>query len=79
MADHDLSDVLNFFRPLSEWDKSLIGFEPSTQPVDPSLAEDVRSLQQIVAECAAAGTPHKIVVDAGGFLCVWRKASDFWD
>lgn len=79
MADHDLTAILESFCPVNEWDLSLVGFEPSTQPVDPAIPEDIRSLRKIVLECQAAATPHQVVVDDLGFLCVWRKSTRFWD
>lgn len=78
MPDHAHAD-LNALSPVDEWDQSLIGFEPSTQPVNPAVAADMESLRQIVRECRAAGKPHRIVRDSAGLLCVWRKATSFWD
>jgi hypothetical protein len=60
-----------------EGDRSLVGYEPQSEPLCP--IEDEDTILRAIADARNRGTDHKVVRDRHGKISVWRRAHDFWE
>lgn len=56
----------------------LVGYEPSTVPLDLESDGALRTLHHAIRDATTAGSEWRIVLDDRGHVAVWKAALDFW-